>query len=181
MSSNIPSNYYVDNDKLVEALMQHKKNCRVAKRKKLPEPLLTNFIGECFLKIAEGFSHKYQYNNYPHVDEMKSDAVENCLLYFRNFDSKISKSAFAYFTQITYYAFLRRIQKEKKQLYARYKLTQQMGILDEQELLELEDGTQMQFELYSNISEFIEKYEEARKKKKEKLVKKPKGIEKHMR
>ena len=52
MSSNIPSNYYVDNDKLVEALMQHKKNCRVAKRKKLPEPLLTNFIGECFLKIV---------------------------------------------------------------------------------------------------------------------------------
>jgi hypothetical protein len=107
-----------------------------------------------------------------------SDGIENCLMYFDNFDPSKSKNPFAYFTQIIYYAFLRRIQKEKKQLYVKYKATEQMGILDEMELMEFEDGTSRQFELYDNIAEFIENYEEAREKKKE--VKKPKGIEKFL-
>jgi hypothetical protein len=109
---------------------------------------------------------------------MMSDGIENCLMYFDNFDPSKSKNPFAYFTQIIYYAFLRRIQKEKKQLYVKYKATEQMGILDEMELMEFEDGTSRQFELYDNIAEFIENYEEAREKKKE--VKKPKGIEKFL-
>jgi hypothetical protein len=99
-------------------------------------------------------------------------------MYFDNFDPTKSKNPFAYFTQIIYYAFLRRIQKEKKQLYVKYKATEQMGILDEFEMLEFEDGTTRQFELYDNISEFIENYEDAKKAKKE--VKKPKGIEKFL-
>jgi hypothetical protein len=107
-----------------------------------------------------------------------SDGIENCLMYFDNFDPSKSKNPFAYFTQIIYYAFLRRIQKEKKQLYVKYKATEQMGILDEMELMEFDDGTSRQFELYDNIAEFIENYEEAREKKKE--VKKPKGIEKFL-
>jgi hypothetical protein len=109
---------------------------------------------------------------------MMSDGIENCLMYFDNFDPTKSKNPFAYFTQIIYYAFLRRIQKEKKQLYVKYKATEQMGILDEFEMLEFEDGTTRQFELYDNISEFIENYEDAKKAKKE--VKKPKGIEKFL-
>ena len=99
-------------------------------------------------------------------------------MYFSNFDPTKSKNPFAYFTQIIYYAFLRRIQKEKKQLYVKYKATEQMGILDEMELMEFDDGTTRQFELYDNIAEFIENYEDAREKKKE--VKKPKGIEKFL-
>jgi hypothetical protein len=87
-------------------------------------------------------------------------------MYFDNFNPDKSNNPFAYFTQIIYYAFLRRIQKEKKQLYVKYKATEQMGILDEFEMLELEDGTTRQFELYENISEFIENYEDARKAKK---------------
>ena len=99
-------------------------------------------------------------------------------MYFDNFNPEKSKNPFAYFTQIIYYAFLRRIQKEKKQTYVKYKATEQMGILDEFEMLELEDGTSMQFQLYDNIAEFIETYETAKEKKKE--VKKPKGIEKFL-
>ena len=99
-------------------------------------------------------------------------------MYFDNFDPTKSKNPFAYFTQIIYYAFLRRIQKEKKQTYVKYKATEQMGILDEMEMMELEDGSTRQFELYDNIAEFIETYEEAKEKKKE--VKKPKGIEKFL-
>lgn len=100
-------------------------------------------------------------------------------MYFENFDPNLSKNPFAYFTQIIYYAFLRRIQKEKKQLYVKYKATEQLGILDEFEMLETEGGGSKQFELYDNIAEFIETYEGVQKKKKaiKKTNKKPKGIE----
>ena len=93
-----------------------------------------------------------------------------------------SKNPFAYFTQIIYYAFLRRIQKEKKQLYVKYKSTEMIGILDEFEMLESEDGSSRQFEMYDNISEFIENYEDSRaaKKAEKEAKKKPEGIEKFM-
>ena len=103
-----------------------------------------------------------------------ADAIENCVMYVDNFDPAKSSNPFAYFTQITYYAFLRRIQKEKKQLYVKYKATETAGTLDEFELNENEDGTFRQFELYENISEFISNYENARKAKKAKRA----GLEK---
>jgi hypothetical protein len=99
---------------------------------------------------------------------MISDGIENCLMYFRNFNPEKSKNPFAYFTQITYYAFLRRIQKEKKQLYVKYKATEQFGIFDEHEMFEDENGNMKQFQLYDNISEFIQTFEEAKEKKKNK-------------
>jgi len=170
--------HYINNPDFLQALMDYKAEQKRCKTNKLPEPPIPNYIGECFMKIAEGLSHKPNFINYTYRDEMMGDGIENCLMYFDNFDPAKSKNPFAYFTQIIYYAFLRRIQKEKKQLYVKYKATEQMGILDEFEMLELEDGTTRQFELYENISEFIENYEEAKKAKKE--VKKPKGIEKFL-
>jgi hypothetical protein len=130
------------------------------------------------MKIAEGLSHKPNFINYTYRDEMIADGIENCLMYFDNFNPDKSNNPFAYFTQIIYYAFLRRIGKEKKQLYVKYKATEQFGILDEGEMMEFEDGTTQQFELYDNIAEFIENYEEGRAKKK--VANKPKGIEKFM-
>jgi hypothetical protein len=108
---------------------------------------------------------------------MVADGIENCLMYFRNFDPDKSKNPFAYFTQIIYYAFLRRIMKEKKQLYVKYKATEQFGILDEHEMFEDENGNMKQFVLYDNISEFIFNFEESKRKKKEGKVK---GVEKFM-
>jgi hypothetical protein len=170
--------HYINNADFLQALIDYKKAQKAAKKNKAPPPPIPNYIGECFMKIAEGLSHKPNFINYTYRDEMMSDGIENCLMYFDNFDPTKSKNPFAYFTQIIYYAFLRRIQKEKKQLYVKYKATEQMGILDEMELMEFEDGTSRQFELYDNIAEFIENYEEAKEKKKE--VKKPKGIEKFL-
>jgi hypothetical protein len=92
-------------------------------------------------------------------------------MYFRNFDPAKSKNPFAYFTQIIYYAFLRRIMKEKKQLYVKYKATEQFGILDEAEMFEDENGNYKQFEMYENISQFIQTFEENKKKKKAKVIK----------
>jgi hypothetical protein len=170
--------HYINNADFLQALIDYKAKTMEAKKNKTAPPAIPNYIGECFMKIAEGLSHKPNFINYTYRDEMMSDGIENCLMYFDNFDPSKSKNPFAYFTQIIYYAFLRRIQKEKKQLYVKYKATEQMGILDEMELMEFEDGTSRQFELYDNIAEFIENYEEAKEKKKE--VKKPKGIEKFL-
>lgn len=170
--------HYINNADFCAALIKYKESVSEAKKQGKEKPAIPNYIGECFLKIAEGLSHKPNFINYPFRDEMVSDGIENCLMYFENFDPTKSSNAFAYFTQIIYYAFLRRIQKEKKQLYIRYKATEQFGILDENELLGFEEATGRQFELYDNISEFIENFEETKNKKKE--VKKNKGIERFL-
>jgi hypothetical protein len=134
------------------------------------------------MKIAEGLSHKPNFINYTYRDEMIADGIENCLMYFNNFNPDKYNNPFAYFTQIIYYAFLRRIQKEKKQLYVKYKATEMFGVLDEGEMMEYEDGTSVQFQLYDNIAEFIENYEEGRAQKKAEKdsKKKPQGLEKFM-
>jgi hypothetical protein len=170
--------HYINNADFLAALVDYQDGVKKAKKNKTEPPPIPNYIGECFMKIAEGLSHKPNFINYTYRDEMMSDGIENCLMYFGNFDPTKSKNPFAYFTQIIYFAFLRRISKEKKQTYVKYKATQQMGILDEFEMLELEDGTTRQFELYDNISEFIENFETAKENKK--AAKKPKGIEKFL-
>jgi hypothetical protein len=170
--------HYINNGDFLKALVDFKESCDLAEKENKPKPPIPNYIGECFMKIAEGLSHKPNFINYPHKDEMIGDGIENCLMYFENFDPAKSKNPFAYFTQIIYYAFLRRIQKEKKQLYVKYKATEQFGILDEGEMMEMDDVMVRQFELYENISEFIETYEESKKAKK--VVNKPKGVEKFL-
>ena len=171
--------HYINNEDFLKALVEYKESCKKAKKEDRPAPAIPNYIGECFMKIAEGLSHKPNFINYTYRDEMISDGIENCLQYFNNFDPAKSKNPFAYFTQVIYFAFLRRIQKEKKQLYVKYKATEQMGILDEYEMFELEDGTGKPFQLYDNIAEFIENYEVAKETKKA-ANKKAKGIEKFL-
>jgi hypothetical protein len=172
--------HYINNQDFLKALTDYKTSCAIAEKENTPKPKIPNYIGECWMKIAEGLSHKPNFINYSYRDEMISDGIENCLMYFENFDETKSSNPFAYFTQIIYFAFLRRIQKEKKQLYVKYKATEMYGILDEFEMMESEDGSTRQFELYDNIAEFIETYEDARtaKKAEKDALKKPKGLEK---
>ena len=167
--------HYVNNADFLAALIDYRQRCEESIKNKKSEPPIPNYIGECFLKIADHLSRKPNFISYSFRDEMIADGIENCLMYFKNFDPVKSNNPFAYFTQIIYYAFLRRIMKEKKQLYVKYKATEQIGILDEFELMEDADGNTRQFELYENISEFIHNFEESKKKKKEG---KSKGLEK---
>ena len=167
--------HYVNNADFLTALIDYRTKCDIAKAEGKKDPRIPDYIGECFLKIAEHLSRKPNFISYSFRDEMIADGIENCLMYFRNFDPAKSKNPFAYFTQIIYYAFLRRIMKEKKQLYVKYKATEQFGILDENEMFEDSEGNMRQFELYENISEFIQNFEDNKKKKKEG---KSKGLEK---
>jgi len=167
--------HYVNNADFLQALIEYKQNCQIAREENREEPVVPNYIGECFLKIAEHLSRKPNFISYSFREEMICDGIENCIMYFRNFDPTKSTNPFAYFTQIIYFAFLRRIQKEKKQLYVKYKATEQFGILDEAGLFEDSDGNVKQFVLYDNISEFIQTFEE---KKKAKKKTKAKGLDK---
>jgi hypothetical protein len=167
--------HYVNNPDFLQALIEYRQACDIAKKENREEPIVPNYIGECFLKIANHLSRKPNFISYSFREEMICDGIENCIMYFRNFDPTKSTNPFAYFTQIIYFAFLRRIQKEKKQLYVKYKATEQFGILDEAELFEDSDGNVKQFVLYDNISEFIQTFEE---KKKAKKKTKAKGLDK---
>jgi hypothetical protein len=170
--------HYINNADFCKALVDYKQSVQKAKEENLPKPVIPNYIGECFMKIAEGLSHKPNFINYTYRDEMVADGIENCLMYFENFNVDKSSNAFAYFTQIVYYAFLRRIQKEKKQTYVKYKSTENFAILEEIDLLGFDEINSKPFELYDNISEFIETFEETKKKKR--AIKKEKGIEKFL-
>ncbi len=121
------SEHYVNNKELLEALIVHRKRVETAKQNNLPKPPITNYLGECFLKIATHLSYKPNFVNYMFREDMISDGVENCVQYIHNFDPEKSKNPFAYFTQIIHYAFLRRIQKEKKQLDIKTKIIERSG------------------------------------------------------
>ena len=170
------TSHYIDNKLFYTEMVKFWNSCQEAKKNGEPRPEIPEYVGKCIMLIAQRLSTRPNFIGYSYREEMVGDGIENCLMYFDNFDPNKSKNPFAYFTQIIYYAFLRRIGKEKKQLYVKYKATEQMGILDEFEMMEFEDGTSRQFELYDNIAEFIETYESAKANKK--TVNKPKGIEK---
>ena len=104
--------HYIDNAQFFMEMSAWRKQVDAADAAGTQHPPVTHYIGECFMKIAEHLSRKPNFINYPYRDEMISDGIENCLLYAYNFDPKKSTNPFSYFTQIIYYAFLRRIQKE---------------------------------------------------------------------
>lgn len=165
--------HYVNNKDLLTAILQYKKDFKDAKKSGITKPKIPEYVGKALMLIAENLSHKPNFSSYTFREEMIGDSIENCCMYFDNFDPKKSKNPFAYFTQIIYYAFLRRIHKEKKQLYTKYKMTEQMGVLGDGGDMDDDGNRQPQFEMYDNLSQFIETYETARAPKK----KKPKGLE----
>ena len=113
---------YIDNEKFCKSMTEWKKLVRVAENCGDKRPPITNYIADCFIKIAEHLSHRPNFINYPFREDMVGDGVENCLLYAHNFDPEKSTNPFSYFTQIIYYAFLRRIEKEKKQVSIKEKM-----------------------------------------------------------
>ena len=114
--------HYVDNKKFLEAMKEWKEKCREAEETGEERPQISNYVGECFLKIANGLSYRPNFINYTYKEDMISDGIENCLQYIHNFNPDKSNNPFAYFTQIIYYAFIRRIQREKKQTHVKHRI-----------------------------------------------------------
>ena len=120
--------HYVDNKLFLEEMKKYRKKVVSARKRNRKDPPITNYIGECFLKIANHLSYRPNFINYTYKEDMISDGIENCLTYVANFDPEKSNNPFAYFTQIIYYAFIRRIQKEKKQTTIKQKLILKSGL-----------------------------------------------------
>jgi hypothetical protein len=114
-------NHYVDNKRLNLEMIKYVEAYKEAKERGLETPRASNYIGECIWLIANRLSTNRNFIGYTYREEMIGDAIENCLRYIHNFNPEKSTNPFAYFTQIMYYAFLRRIDKEKKQTYIKYK------------------------------------------------------------
>ena len=123
----VQSEHYVNNKEFLEALVIFKAQCLRAEEAGEKRPPISNYIGECFLKLATHLSYKPNFVNYMFREDMICDGIENCVQYIENFNPEKSKNPFAYFTQIIYYAFLRRIQKEKRQLEIKNKILDKSG------------------------------------------------------
>ena len=119
--------HYVDNSKFLEEITKYRNGVLASIEAGTTKPRVPNYLGECFLKIATHLSFKPNFVNYIFKDDMISDGIENCVQYIHNFNPEKSQNPFAYFTQIIHYAFLRRIQKEKKQLEIKNKILERTG------------------------------------------------------
>ena len=119
--------HYVNNADFLAAIIKYKEKVKNAEEQGLPKPRVNNYIGGCFLKIATHLSYRPNFINYMYKDDMVCDGIENCIQYIDNFDPAKSKNPFAYFTQIVYYAFLRRIAKEKRQMDIKEKILEKSG------------------------------------------------------
>ena len=122
MNTKTKKEHYVNNKEFLEGMKAYKKRCKEAKKAGKIKPPVDDYLGSCFLKIANHLSYRPNFINYTFRDDMISDGIENCLQYLDNFDPAKSNNPFAYFTQIIYYAFVRRIQKEKKQTTIKQRL-----------------------------------------------------------
>jgi len=164
-------NHYVNNQEFLERMIEYKESVIAAKEKNSERPRVPEYIGECLFKIATHLARKPNFANYTFKQDMISDGVENCLLYIDNFDHEKSKNPFAYFTQIIYYAFLRRIQKEKKHLYIKFRsmeneiVNQLIANNGEDQITSQMQG--MMHEAYNDnfIRDFIEAFEDTKRKK----------------
>jgi len=163
--------HYVDNAKFLEAMIVYKKEYDTAVKNEKDLPQISEYLGSVFLKIAQRLSFRPNFINYAFKNDMISDGIENCLHYIHNFNPEKSNNPFAYFTQIIYYAFIRRIQKEKKQLYIKYKSMQNYdimpGYMDQEKTNDVPDptGDYKNSEFKIVVDEFVDNFEKSKKKK----------------
>ena len=146
--------HYVDNKQFLAAIIKRKEEIKEAEEAGEPKPQITNYLGECILKIANHLSYRPNFINYTYREEMISDGIENCLQYIDKFDPNMSSNPFAYFTQIIYYAFIRRITKEKKQQQIKEKILKESDIEQRIALQDHEDERQYQ----QQFMEMLDKY-----------------------
>ena len=146
--------HYVDNKAFLAAIVERKELIKEAEAEDEPKPRISNYLGECILKIANHLSYRPNFINYTYKEEMISDGIENSLQYIDNFDPEKSKNPFAYFTQIIYYAFVRRIAKEKKQQKIKDRILKRSNIQDMIVVQDHDDEADYQ----TQYIEFLDKY-----------------------
>lgn len=168
--------HYVNNAQLLEAMKSYKESIRVARKAEKEIPRVPPYVGECIMKIATHLAFRPNFSNYTFRDDMISDGIENCLQYIENFDPAKSSNPFAYFTQIIYFAFIRRIQKEKKYLYTKHAATKMAEInnmtTDSQDHDETAYRSDLQYGEWSQeqMLRFMEEFEQSKRKRRKKVI-----------
>ena len=178
--------HYVNNADFSQAVVDYVTKVNKAKDKGKPHPIVPDYIAQCFLRIAEGLSHKHNFIRYTYREEMVMDAVENCLKAIYNYNIETATrtgkpNAFAYFTQITWYAFLRRISKEKKQQDIKMKYLSRASIEDfvdgfdasaegAQEILAYVDVLRERIDKVKDQDQKVKEFAKEEKKKKKRTV-----------
>lgn len=169
---------YVDNKKFLQAMVEYRQSVEKSKEEGGSRPMVPMYVAQCIMKIATHLSYKPNFINYSFREEMISDGIENCLQYIDNFDPAKSDNPFAYFTQIIYYAFLRRIDKEKKYLYTKYKASEHMSVMgltsdvqEHDESTNFNDSIRHSEWTEEHMSDFIENFEQTKRRKRVKKLK----------
>ena len=157
---------YVNNKDLLAALIAYRAAVAEAEEGGEDKPQVPDYIGKCIMMIAQRLATRPNFSGYMYKEEMISDGIENCLQYIHNFNPEKSQNPFAYFTQIIWYAFLRRISKEKKQMYIKFKASQRQTL--ENEVFDSTGEAVTANILPDYINEFIDDFEGKLKKAKEK-------------
>ena len=160
---------YLDNKLFLQALVEYKEIVDTATKNNTPLPQIPEFIGKCFKDICDHISRRSEFINYSYRDEMISDAYENCIQYWHTFDGATSNNPFGYFSRTVWNAFVRRINKEKRQQYIRYKMAFNSGLFDSTNRLTNSDGNAIMEtdNLADNMHDFIQQYEQKMQDKKD--------------
>lgn len=152
--------HYVDNKKFYVEMIRYRNQYDHAIENGTEKPKMSDYAGLAIYKIANRLANSPNFRNYTYRDEMIEDGIENAIAYAHNFNPEKYTNPFAYFTQIVYYAFLRRIAKEEKNLYVKYKSIEKFNLdnaLSEEEFGETITQSESTLE---KMNSFIERYEE---------------------
>ena len=160
--------HYINNKEFSLAVVEYVKTATAAKEKDKPVPVVTDYIARCFIKIAEGLSHRPNFVRYTYREEMVMDAVENCLRAINNYKIETATrtgkpNAFSYFTQICYFAFIRRIAKQKRQQDIKFKFIEKMGIEDFVQMGMDSDGAEQTMQYVDTLRQRISKVKDTDK------------------
>ncbi len=163
---------------MLEAFIVHRKKTQAARAAGEQDPVLPDYLGRCFLLMAEKIGTKYNFSGYSYLDEMRDDGIENCIIAANNFDPEKSSNPFGYFTKIIWFAFLRRIEKEKKQTVIKYRMMQNMYVEGSLTTGNAEDFKSLDLKIDNEFMDAaVNDYEDKKKKKDEKSKSKKKGVE----
>ena len=181
---NKTTTHYVDNQKFYEAIVEHHKKVKEAKAAGKEAPRLSNYIGECLQKIAEGVAALPRFNKYSFKDEMIAEAVINSIRYFNSFNPETGNNPFAYFTTTTRNTFWQIINDEDEKRYATCRNFTNNVMLGghvgpDGNILHSfdENGTMgVQKDVYENIHEFMHRFENLQEKRRKKRKETKKGL-----
>lgn len=163
---------YINNKKLYEHMVVWHQAMKEAAEKGEPRPQVPDYVARAIMLIAENLSTKFSYARYSYRDEMVADAILNAVRYVHNFNPEKSKYPFAYISRMVNRTFYQRIDLEQRQQYAMLANSQRYLILDQLNPNQIMgEGV----ELYDNLLDFMENFEDKHERKahKKKVRRKP--------